>query len=521
MVQAVALVPSEGVSLADIDALLTGPLGCRRLAAGRIVRTFYDTFDGRFYRAGLVVEHELLDGRAWLRVRRLGETVALVQAALAQAPLVQVAGPVSGLADSRVRQILAPAAAGRALMALVRTEGEQLRYSTIDRLEKANVRVSVMAVEAQLIPGTGNPRYLLEPVVTFSPVRGHDASFAALVQAVELRLGPRPAADPLLRASGVVGLALGVDPSDRAVALLPQASAFSACVGLLARAAEVLEANSPGLVNQLDEEFLHDIRVTLRATRAVVRAARGVLDPSCGEQLAQELTALMDLTSPVRDLDVLRAAWAGDPALAPLLEVLAQDHEECLRALLDAVRGVAWVELLAHLRAPRPAPSGQELTASGWAATVLPVELRRLHRAARRADRAQEPAQGSAASGAEEDPLHRTRKQAKRLRYLLDAFDSLYPGQQLDGLRRALKTVQTVLGDYQDATVADDAIAQAGGRLRGAEPAVLIELGRRSEAARADAALAATRFGPAYEAIAARRHRFAKRLAQPRGMSQA
>ena len=511
MVQAVALVPSEGVSLADIDALLTGPLGCRRLAAGRIVRTFYDTFDGRFYRAGLVVEHELLDGRAWLRVRRLGETVALVQAALEK-----VAGPVSGLADTRVRQILAPPAAGRALIALARTEGEQLRYSRVDRLEKATVRVSVMAVEAQLIPGAGHPRHLLEPVVTLSPVRGHDGSFAVLVQAVELRLGPRPAVDPLRRAAGAVGLALGVDPSDRQVDLAPETSAFSACAGLLARAAEVLEANTSGLVNQLDEEFLHDIRVTLRATRAVVRAARGVLDPSCGEQLAQELTALMDLTSPVRDLDVLRAAWAGDPALAPLLQVLAQDHEECLRALLDAVRGVAWVELLAHLRAPRPAPSGQELTASGWAATVLPVELRRLHRAARRADRAQEPA----ASAAEEDPLHRTRKQAKRLRYLLDAFDSLYPGQQLDGLRRALKTVQTVLGDYQDATVAADAIAQAGGRLWGAEPAVLIELGRRSEAARADAALAATRFGPAYEAIAARRHRFAKRLAQPRGMSQ-
>ena len=511
MVQAVALVPSEGVSLADIDALLTGPLGCRRLAAGRIVRTFYDTFDGRFYRAGLVVEHELLDGRAWLRVRRLGETVALVQAALEK-----VAGPVSGLADTRVRQILAPPAAGRALIALARTEGEQLRYSRVDRLEKATVRVSVMAVEAQLIPGAGHPRHLLEPVVTLSPVRGHDGSFAVLVQAVELRLGPRPAVDPLRRAAGAVGLALGVDPSDRQVDLAPETSAFSACAGLLARAAEVLEANTSGLVNQLDEEFLHDIRVTLRATRAVVRAARGVLDPSCGEQLAQELTALMDLTSPVRDLDVLRAAWAGDPALAPLLEVLAQDHEECLRALLDAVRGVAWVELLAHLRAPRPAPSGQELTASGWAATVLPVELRRLHRAARRAGRAQEPA----ASAAEEDPLHRTRKQAKRLRYLLDAFDSLYPGQQLDGLRRALKTVQTVLGDYQDATVAADAIAQAGGRLWGAEPAVLIELGRRSEAARADAALAATRFGPAYEAIAARRHRFAKRLAQPRGMSQ-
>ena len=511
MVQAVALVPSEGVSLADIDALLTGPLGCRRLAAGRIVRTFYDTFDGRFYRAGLVVEHELLDGRAWLRVRRLGETVALVQAALEK-----VAGPVSGLADTRVRQILAPPAAGRALIALARTEGEQLRYSRVDRLEKATVRVSVMAVEAQLIPGAGHPRHLLEPVVTLSPVRGHDGSFAVLVEAVELRLGPRPAVDPLRRAAGAVGLALGVDPSDRQVDLAPETSAFSACAGLLARAAEVLEANTSGLVNQLDEEFLHDIRVTLRATRAVVRAARGVLDPSCGEQLAQELTALMDLTSPVRDLDVLRAAWAGDPALAPLLEVLAQDHEECLRALLDAVRGVAWVELLAHLRAPRPAPSGQELTASGWAATVLPVELRRLHRAARRAGRAQEPA----ASAAEEDPLHRTRKQAKRLRYLLDAFDSLYPGQQLDGLRRALKTVQTVLGDYRDATVAADAIAQAGGRLWGAEPAVLIELGRRSEAARADAALAATRFGPAYEAIAARRHRFAKRLAQPRGMSQ-
>ena len=282
MVDPLALVPSEGIGLADVDRVLTTTLGLTRQGSGHLSRTFYDTFDGRLAQAGLVAEHEHLDDRRWLRVRRIGAT-----AALAQAVCDRVEGAVGTLADRRVRDALAGPAGDRALLAIVRNDGEVHRFGLLDELDKTIVRISVVASSARAAPGPGVPRragapaaatQVLDPVITISPVRGHERAFAAVADGVALHLGERPAADPLRRAAAAAQVSLGTDPSDRGVPLDAGEPAAVACARVLQHAADVLEANVEGVVARADTEFLHDLRVTLRATRAVVRAARGVLE---------------------------------------------------------------------------------------------------------------------------------------------------------------------------------------------------------------------------------------------------
>jgi CHAD domain-containing protein len=534
-----ALVPTEGVSLADIDTVLTGQLRCRRVASGRIARTFYDTFDGRLFRAGLVVEHEWVDGRRWLRVRRLGDPAALVQAATES-----ISGPVAALADRRVRRALEEVAAGRALLPVVSTEGEQFRYARCDELDKTTVRLSVMISYATVEPpgdlgrpgparpegaSTAGRRHLLDPVITVSPLRGHDAEFERLLHAVALRLGPRPAADPLTRAAAAAGLTLGLDPSDRRVELEAGAPATDSLQRLLARHADVIAANLDGVRRRLDEEFLHDLRVTLRSARAIVAAAEGLLDPSGRAALTAELRAVMAVTSPVRDLDVLRSGWAADEALQPLVSVLDGDHADARRRLEDRLDRSA-EPLLAQLRRPPIAnPPPQDSTAQ-WAARVLPASLRRLHRAARRAiggaERSPPPGPGPASgrdedghragqdgAGLAEDPLHRTRKAAKRVRYLLDTFDPLYRRADVRPLRRALRALQEDLGAYQDGVVVAEALESAARRLPQPSTELLVELGRRSERHRTASRVAAERFAEVYAPLGEHHARDRRRLA--------
>ncbi len=524
MADPVALLPGEGVSLADIEAVLLGPLACHRSGGGSLERTYYDTFDGRVFRAGMVVEHERIDGRRWLRVRRLGETAALAQAALPQVP-----ARVSALADRRLRELLTPVVGERALVPVVATEGEVVRFAPLDEFDKSTVRVSVVVGSARAVGRSPSRKHLLEPVITIAPVRGHGRAHRTLVRAVSERLGQRPAAEPLRRAAGAVGLEPGIDPADRSVGLDAGAPAADAVTALLTRHAAVLEAVLPGMRTRLDDEFLHDFRVTLRSARAIVAAADGILGDERRSELAASLQRFGTLTSPVRDLDVLRVRWVDDDVLCLLVPALDAEREVAHRVLCEALDEPAFAALLAALRAPVPSAGvagvggvdepGVPPSAASWAAEVLSAELDRLHRRARRirpagalqADDGSGPGVRPAASF-DETAVHDTRKAAKRLRYLLDAFGSLDRGGRLGSLRRALRQMQADLGEFQDAVVTIAAIERAGAQLAGLTPETLMELGRRSEQHHHAAELAVDHFVEHYRDLARRRRHLAHRI---------
>ena len=65
--------------------------------------------------------------------------------------------------------------------------------------------------------------------------------------------------------------------------------------------------HDPGVRLDLDAEDVHAIRVAARRTRAMLRAARPILDPSWSEPLRDELKWLGGSLGRRRDLDVLIA----------------------------------------------------------------------------------------------------------------------------------------------------------------------------------------------------------------------
>jgi hypothetical protein len=85
---------------------------------------------------------------------------------------------------------------------------------------------------------------------------------------------------------------------------------------------------------------------------------------------------------------------------------------------------------------------------------VAEVARRRLRKVLRRALREGE------AIGADSPPedLHALRKTCKKLRYLLEFFQSLYPPRKVARLIKALKSLQDNLGDFQDLQVQSAAL---------------------------------------------------------------
>jgi CHAD domain-containing protein len=227
-------------------------------------------------------------------------------------------------------------------------------------------------------------------------------------------------------------------------------------VALDTRLRALLE-HEPGTRSGEDAEDLHQMRVAVRRMRAVLRAARPMLDRTWADGLRGELGWLGRALGPVRDLDVLMARLRGEAdalggqdaaAVAPLFDTLAQERAAARAAMLDAMGSERYAALLWRLAdavaEPLPAP-----TTGGprpELATLVAKEFRRLRDAVREAG--DDPADGV---------LHALRIHGKRLRYTAELAEPAI-GRPARELIKATVTMQDVLGEHQDACVAQQRV---------------------------------------------------------------
>lgn len=226
----------------------------------------------------------------------------------------------------------------------------------------------------------------------------------------------------------------------------------------------LLLRHDPGTRSGVDIEDLHQARVSVRRMRAALKAALPLLDAAWADGLRAELGWLGGALGPVRDLDVmllrLRAEIADLPvaeqaAGATLIVVLETEHAEArteMLVALDAPRYTALLERLADaIRLPLPTPSATQ--ARPELIELVRSEAYKLRKAVGRAG--DDPA---------DEVLHALRIRGKRVRYTGElvepAFRGTGTGKVIKRLLAATAELQEVLGDHQDACVAEHRIRQ-------------------------------------------------------------
>ena len=205
----------------------------------------------------------------------------------------------------------------------------------------------------------------------------------------------------------------------------------------------------------LEVDELHDLRVTLRRSRSLLRGFRDVLGRDRQRHFGAEFRWLGAATSRLRDLDVLQAALREPAAAhATLVTLTAEDHVR-LGAFLETERQRDAERLARVLNSPRfarlcrawpaalvtlPHPPDHAAPRLGVAVdTALRRAVARLRRDVTELARQRTPS-----------ALHELRKQCKRLRYLVEPFTSLYPQARIDTLLSDLKRLQTMMGEICD-----------------------------------------------------------------------
>jgi inorganic triphosphatase YgiF len=245
--------------------------------------------------------------------------------------------------------------------------------------------------------------------------------------------------------------------------LFPGWSPQEAFKAIAAHCLEHFEANVEGALASNDPEFVHQLRVALRRLRSALRIFR----PADLERLDEELKWLAGAMGATREWDVF--VTAGLPELADenaalrrRLLVAAKRHRKaardaareslasarCARALLELGRWLCGTEAL-----PPTSRTATQPTLPGlhdFAARTIRRRHKRLLR----------DAAGIATLDAA--ARHRVRIDAKRLRYAVDFFQSLYRKERTAPYLEILTTIQDALGEMNDAVTAERLMAALG-----------------------------------------------------------
>ena len=243
------------------------------------------------------------------------------------------------------------------------------------------------------------------------------------------------------------------------VALKPDAATGVVSQRLFLALFEQIESNEDGVRRDADIEYLHDFRVTVRRTRALLRHMRPVLPRDVLNAIRDEFAWLGGITGPLRDLDIQIVRFpeflqhipeVNRQHLQPLCDILKKHRESERFLLLDALNSQRYQRLKQEWRdylqgnnmAVWQSSTGGRRPAIVTARALIWRQHGKVIK-----------------TGAElqvDSPdrrFHKLRKECKRLRYLLELFASLFSVSDINSMIKTLKRLQDNLGEYQDACV--------------------------------------------------------------------
>ena len=414
-------------------------------------RTCLDSFDWRMHGNAAALE-EIHDGKHHRLVwRALSNGARREQAILDKTPRF-----ARELPPGRLRDRLETIVEMRELLPLVTITSRVHTLRVLNKLDKTVARVAFQENSARR--PDGGRSFKLDRRAVVIPVKGYQKPCKQLVKALK-DLGLTPAdGDLMLTALARAGLTPGGYTPRLNLHLESGMRADQAARRILLRLLDILEANEAGARAGADTEFLHDFRVAVRRTRSALTQIKGVLPLRTVNHYKTEFAWLGQVTTPVRDLDVYLLNFdsyrASLPASAradiePLRDFLARHRRIEHRAMVKSLDSVRYRRLLNNWREFLRRPVPNRSTLSNATRPVLEVACERIWRIYQRA------LKEGRAIGADspEEALHELRKTCKKLRYLMEFFQSLFPPGRIKSPIRALKALQDNLGDFQDCTV--------------------------------------------------------------------
>lgn len=442
------VIPAD-IKISDIKNKFFTCMHCEELHTHVIQRTYFDSFDWRIYCAGGVIEEESGTGGFALRWRNFVSNEIYGNTSINN--MIRFAWD---LPDCDLRERLEPILGMRALLPLLRMNCMVHGLIVLNKEKKTVARLGIE--ENRILGSTESKPRKLPAILYVESVKGYGTVFKEVLQVINQQLALKVDDQGMVqRAMAAVELQPGAYSSDLNLKLRPETHIEVVMRNILLRLLEIMKANEWGIRADLDTEFLHDFRVAVRRSRSALGQIRGVLPHKMWDRLSRKFAWLGEITGPTRDLDVYLLNFGAyknslplpvrddlDPLYYFLGEHRIIEHKKLVRHLESARYRKMIAAWLVYLTAPLPTRT----TLPNAHCSTFDVANQRIWRMVRRVIKEGEAIN---ASSPPED-LHELRKSCKKLRYLMEFFQSLYPSDEIKQLIKALKFLQNQLGEYQD-----------------------------------------------------------------------
>jgi CHAD domain-containing protein len=227
---------------------------------------------------------------------------------------------------------------------------------------------------------------------------------------------------------------------------------------------QVTRRNEPGLIDDLDTEFLHQWRVSLRKVRSVLTLFKGVVAAQILDQLKLDFKEIMQDTNMMRDRDVYLLSKddyfalvppQAHPGLEVLFDLLQQDREESFGKVKTMLESKTYKKQIKSIQKlfenPKSLPKGPKADAPSKAFAANLV-LKRYKKVCKLA--------GKITDKTPDEIIHELRIQCKKLRYLIESAQPLFDAKQVKKLLKTLKGLQEHLGSFNDQSVQQATLAE-------------------------------------------------------------
>ncbi|MFJ8635707.1 CHAD domain-containing protein [Streptomyces sp. NPDC093568] len=416
----------------------------------------------------------------------------------------EVHAPLSETLPDTLRDLVLSRTRGAELTPAVRIRSTRDTRHLVDSAETVLAELVIDRVRAQSLRGTTTVAAWTELEVELA--EDTDPALLDVVDKTLHKKGIERADHPSkpVRAMTETGLGGPRIPDTRAETVV-DGSAGDEVLGYVDEQVRKLVGLDPAVRRDVPDS-VHQMRVTCRRLRSVLRSYRPVLDREVTDPIRDDLKWLGGELGAERDQEVLmgrlgkRIGAAPDelvlgPVAARLRTWNVANTAEARRRTLDALNTPRYLALLDSLARLREQPPLRRKAARKPRKVMAKAIFKEYDRLADRTAHALELTPGTERDKA----LHEARKSAKKTRYATEPARATL-GKPAKRLGKRVKAVQKVLGDHQDSVVARDALrklalaAQAAGEpgftwglLYGKEQAVAADRERELPAAWADA----------------------------------
>lgn len=460
---------SEALSPETIGDHLPSPFTLGSETAQTTASTYLDSYDWR------------LTARSGpLRVDRNGDQLTATRDGAGGTPERVTAVPhwPGDLPEGPLREGILKATRIRALLPIVEVRQTTRRLAVLNEDRKTVVRLELTEATARLPEGTPVPPgcgvrrgtdHELTARLTLQPLKGYNRELEAVTAALAAVEGIQPAKSSRFEeALATLGRRYGDYSSKIDVALQPDMPAVEAARCIHRHLLGTLEANIEGTRADLDSEFLHDLRVATRRTRSALTQIKGVFPPGPLDDFKERFGWLGQITGPTRDLDVF---LLGFDDYSARISAAMRDDLEPFRAFLERRQAEEQARLARHLASPEffrlledwrafletpPATHDPDAPNAGRPAGAVAAErIWKMYKRVLKEGRA-------ISEDSPHEAIHELRKSCKKLRYLMEFFQALYPAGDIQPLIKAIKALLDNLGEFQDLEVHAHRIREFG-----------------------------------------------------------